>query len=108
MRKEVFKETLNILQPFAVTHPGYSYWVVDWTKPNGIEPIYYRSSEKAWAQMMELAEIASDGIADGADGHRVFVTAAPRGNGFKNSTTVVAVWEDDSVHGITGLSLISL
>lgn len=108
MRKEVSKETLDILRPFAAAHPKHSYWVVDWTKSNGIEPEYFRSPQKAWSEMMKLAEDASDGVDLGADGHRVFIAAGPKGKGFIDANTVVAVWEDGSVHDTDGLFYIQL
>jgi hypothetical protein len=35
--------------------------------------------------------------------HRVFISAAPKGVGYMGSDTVVAVWEDWSVHKDDGL-----
>ena len=40
--------------------------------------------------------------------HRVFISAAPKGAGYMGSDTVVAVWEDWTVHKEDGLMQVKL
>ena len=104
MRKGIYKETLDILEPFATAHPGYTYWVCDWVHCAGMEPQHHRSANGAWAAMMDTLEDVETMGSDPKDSqHRVFISAAPKGVGYMGSETIVAVWEDWSVHKEDGL-----
>ena len=109
MRKGIYKETLDILEPFATAHPGYTYWVCDWVHCAGIDPQRFGSSQKAWAAMMDMLEDVETMSSDPKDSqHRVFISAAPKGSSYMKSKTVVAVWEDWTVHKEDGLMQIKL
>lgn len=103
--KDLYSKTLETGHDFEKDHPNYSYWVIDWTKPNGLEPEYHRSFAGAWAALMDYASLSKDMMDRGGDGHRVTIIASPRHCRMWDGVTVLSVWEDMEIHKDSGLFL---
>lgn len=101
---DLYSRLLEIGHDYERAHPRSSYWVEDWTSPNGIEPTYHRSFGGAWSEATEIIGYADYLVRRyGADGHRVTIVAAPIGRPESEAKPVVSVWEDMKTHEDDGL-----